>query len=234
MFKRFKKKPVEPEKVPEKLYVATAAEVKTIAANEKWIRLRTHKRNRYQMVNDTLRQASKEMENTPLLKLSEAMGWDPPKSINDMKKDIEQQYFTPEIEDIRIGYQCEVKSGDTWVLVTVNGDILINIAAHLAGGMLITPEGVQPFVEFRTPYLTREQIEADGWVEMTIERWDPYLCFEKGNYWVIFDPRNMAIRILAKDLALITFLDNAQDQFRVTLACKDINTFRYICKLIGI
>lgn len=66
---------------------------------------------------------------------------------------MENKYYTPAVEDLHIGYQCEVFEGGDWRKET------IDISHHFD----IFTEGVK-LGEIRTPYLTKEDIEAEGWV----------------------------------------------------------------------
>lgn len=59
------------------------------------------------------------------------------------------KYFVPEISDIRVGYECEYNpTGDLWVkaLLNKNSDFSFLFSKPI-----------------RTLYLTKEQIEAEGW-----------------------------------------------------------------------
>ena len=77
---------------------------------------------------------------------------------------MEQKYFTPDITDIRVGYEFEWKrySFDDWNKTTITENDYVmygqdpeceisEIASSFKKG------------DVRTPYLTREQIEAEGW-----------------------------------------------------------------------
>ena len=70
---------------------------------------------------------------------------------------MENKYYTPSIEDIRVGYQCEINKSlfngisEGWhkfVFVDFEQLDVINFNGLKA---------------LRTPYLTKEQIEAEGW-----------------------------------------------------------------------
>lgn len=86
-------------------------------------------------------------------------------------------------------------------------------------------------------YLTKEQIEAEGWEERNLNQSTKFTYFRKGNYMLAFRVVNglPVIHILAADVLKMEWLiPDAPENFRVTLPCKDINTFRYICKLLEI
>lgn len=69
---------------------------------------------------------------------------------------MENDYFVPKIEDIRVGYECEVDGSrlpgisDSWIKLKFKGVDKAVISYHKAK-------------MYRTPYLTKEQIEDEGW-----------------------------------------------------------------------
>lgn len=157
---------------------------------------------------------------------------------------MENKYFTPDIEDIRVGYECEYMSPSLgWIKLIVadyhfktnipegyNGISIFNISEYLKQENWI-----------RVPYLTKEQIEAEGWKPVDLKGFAyrygvPSFRhgFTKGNFIAVLDTRKYHIEISAADVTLIDFLPEFPEMFRVTIPCKDINTFRYICKLLGI
>ena len=141
-----------------------------------------------------------------------------------------QEYFTPDIEDIRVGYECEVlyahnttkyggKTYDKWepYIFEIQGVDQVDKCLVLDD-------------KYRTPYLTKEQIEAEGW-EITARevKAPPYevdwINAKKGEHtlWI-----NLAMH---KSMHM-GISDKIYNVFRGQ--CKDINTFRYICKLLNI
>jgi hypothetical protein len=66
------------------------------------------------------------------------------------------KYFTPDIEDLRVGYECDLLGSK--IVIEDRHDLDLSFDHPL-----------------RTPYLTKEQIEAEGWKE-TIS----HGVFEKG------------------------------------------------------
>jgi len=150
------------------------------------------------------------------------------KHLNNMR----DKYFTPQIEDIRVGYECELKylNGgwtkfiikDTWVGRDGEGDLM-----EVYGAI----EGTNP-IPIRVPYLTKEQIEADGWdlLEDYIRdiHWYKFQKVPKvGNPVILhYNDQNW---ILLHQTALRNELTP-----QYSGECKDVNTFRYICKLLGI
>lgn len=141
------------------------------------------------------------------------------------------KYFTPTIEDIRVGYECEVYDSDDrdWAKhIVLNQPDLCNVT------------GLD--LELRVPYLTKEQIEKEGWVER--ESYNSRIKnFEKDNYFLSFYEDDRVIILMARDVTKLDWLwlhqgDNFYHSqahlFRMTFPCKDINTFRWICKLLNI
>ena len=141
----------------------------------------------------------------------------------------DKQCFQPDITDIRIGYECEL-------LMNMNVDILKSTN--------LSPE-YKPFVfekwkmgilddvfsSIRTQYLTKEQIEAEGW---TVDKRSDELFSRKDNHH--FYKGNLSLSLFIgylKDEIIwysISIYNSEGTLFKGS--CKDINTFRYICKLI--
>lgn len=93
----------------------------------------------------------------------------------------ELKYYTPDIEDIKVGYECEIHTMTTggliildmldkeesktiqqpnieyWVPIKCDLDIWDNKTPHQIVKLLNNNQ-------VRTPYLTKEQIEAEGWI----------------------------------------------------------------------
>lgn len=149
---------------------------------------------------------------------------------------MENKYYTPEITDIRVGYECEIwmpqnPSFDKW-----DWESFILQKNHF------NPE--QPFfpliAKLRTPFLTKEQIGADGWeVYPSVMPNQDWIGFSKDNYMLVYycfnnDISKPCIKILAKDVILLEWMGNFPEMFRVTLPCPSINEFRFICKLLKI
>lgn len=137
-----------------------------------------------------------------------------------MKSD---KYFTPNIEDIRVGYECEVRliENAQWTNFVV-------------GKNNFEETTIYEYLELdnvRVPYLTKEQIEAEGWVAN---------CFDtEGEEWQMcsFKKGAFECRRWQNENNYIEFHNSrveGQEDIIYEGECKDINTFRYICKLLGI
>lgn len=130
------------------------------------------------------------------------------------------KYFTPNIEDIRVGYEG-------WYFNSCIDELGVPELNYARWEKTILNKGMVETIleygvrEFKSAYLTKEQIEAEGWEH----KW-----YEKGIHsWV------------KGELVLTTFDDFQRIKINYETGyqlfdgeCKDINTFRYICKLLNI
>lgn len=139
---------------------------------------------------------------------------------------MESKYFTPDIEDIRVGYECEIKNeDDKWISKTIGFEY----------GWLEIPERYN--TRLRTSYLTKEQIEAEGWERLEFEREELY-GYKKANYFLVFNEKVKTINIIlqdpSKESEISWGLQTSPERFKFFCECKCINTFRIICKLLNI
>jgi hypothetical protein len=143
----------------------------------------------------------------------------------------QQKYFIPEIGDIRVGYECEkedsIKGYEPYTF-------------DLKGVRDVMQDEISDYREtwFRTPYLSKEQIEAEGWKETELSKKvaGDYKrkAFIKNNYFLIWDTfRDSYIEITLIDPSKDYRFMNPEN-FKCTVPCKDINELRYICKLLEI
>lgn len=142
------------------------------------------------------------------------------------------RYFTPSIEDIRVGYECEIdpapKTGspENWSKLTIS-------KVEEIRRILEYPETI------RVPYLTKEQIGAEGW---TLVGSKDYLLYgydvlqnfhnamEKGDYVI----QGRSLFGSQRHMKIFDRDDQEGAHCIFEGKCPDINTFRYICKLLGI
>lgn len=125
------------------------------------------------------------------------------------------KYFVPEISDIRIGYECEYRlSGKDWLKLKIEKSdaLFINSFINdLENGNL------------RTPYLTKEQLGAEGWNHFdTVNN-----QFKKGDY-------NLIYKFGSRNLQIADTNSSYGYQIKFDGECKDINTFRFLVKLLNI
>lgn len=146
----------------------------------------------------------------------------------------QNKYFQPEISDIRVGYECEVNSSLGYskeftptIVGFKNEDYAYTDEVSRLINMMDDGYG-----EIRTPYLTKEQIEAEGWTEVRdkliscVGKTRCYLeiPFEKERYWVWFSEEDRSFAI--------TGIDGIKTYFQGI--CPSINEFRTIIKLLNI
>lgn len=151
---------------------------------------------------------------------------------------MENKYFTPDIEDIRVGYECEWTS-DGLVFTTPYSEPLYSGKLEYSDVLDILKwydmDSFNLTKIVRVPYLTKEQIEAEGWVwkHDTTHFGGMFSSYEKNNHFLIHNRIKNEIRMIFKDPSLEYDWKNPE-KFNFWAECKDINTFRYICKLLGI
>lgn len=138
------------------------------------------------------------------------------------------KYFTPEISDIHIGYECEwVDSRGDWMPLRV----------------LNTQDIIDAFNDkLRTPYLTKEQIEKEGWEvhDKTQYSVENRIGFKKDNYFLVLDTTKEIpkVSIMVSDpAALWKELDYKPgvvipEYFAFTAEIKSINEFRTQMKFL--
>ena len=124
------------------------------------------------------------------------------------------KYFTPSIEDIRVGYELETDYPIT------NSEFVKQVITKEDLGFHITMLGGASY-RYRVPYLTKEQIEAEGWEIDSAFHMLTGEAYKKNEFELHHIGRTIKI-----------WKPNHFGSF--TGDCKDINTFRYICKLLGI
>ena len=141
----------------------------------------------------------------------------------------EQKYFTPDLEDIKVGYEFELidyasnnynqdKSTCKWDSHVLKKE---DIFSHYKeDSFLETCVSYLYSKHLRVPYLTKEQIENEGWG--FIQQIGNTLFFKKKDFELTFNDNYININNFGEyDLGYWG-------------QCKDINTFRYICKLLEI
>ena len=143
-----------------------------------------------------------------------------------------KKYFIPDIEDIRVGYECELYLqifeddkwlSEDWIKGKVTAiypkfewtdfrDVSHGFPSH---------NGEYKKIKIRTLLLIKEQIEQEGW-EITFYKDSDKCHFTKKDIECFLHESNR-ITIVSKDY---NFLYKGE--------CKSINEFRYICKLLEI
>ena len=148
--------------------------------------------------------------------------------------DSEKKYFTPDMEDICIGYELEMNWNrayeERWVPIKiliqneefVYTDELSEIINALDDGMS----------EARVPYLTKEQLEVEGWKQLILnDNEQALLLFSKNGHDLrIYENYIFRFSELIVGMGMMPSWDKVLFEGK----CKDINTFRKICKLLEI
>ena len=130
---------------------------------------------------------------------------------------MENKYFTPDIEDIHVGYACEELRNGNWEFLNIPYNECLDDLYN---------QCLNNFI--RVPYLTKEDIEDEGW-----ERYHMDGTYIKDNYILNFDFATGLNRLnihkkpeTGKNVTSHDMLFNSK--------CKCINDFRKIIKLLGI
>jgi hypothetical protein len=130
---------------------------------------------------------------------------------------MENDYYTPAIEDLHVGYECELERGSIdkeWCPYVLELD-----NSHSSEG-----DKVWLYSDsLRTLYLTKEQIESEGWKSVGQIGW-----YEKGRYSLLFGwiTNNRGTH------SYLTVVDKTTCIYAGS--CPSINEFRTIMKLLGI
>lgn len=152
-----------------------------------------------------------------------------------------EKYFTPSIEDIRVGYECEHLYKHHKIVndESIYREEWCNITVEIDSRLKAWNDYIQEG-RLRVPYLTKEQIEAEGWKfkGKSIDLWwEKEGNFEIGSWtsYKIVIHYGMKGHVGNQDCRLYIHADDRGDEHRLFEGeCKDINTFRQIMKLLGI
>lgn len=141
-------------------------------------------------------------------------------------------YYTPKITDIRIGYECEVNwnRGYSEEFIPLNTKLKDEEDVYCPDLNDIAIAHDDGYAEFRTPYLTKEQIESEGWVYIPDRNYEEKCGykFHRDNYEVIF--WYLYNRVLVKNFRYnVTLFENGikKDMSKHKIS---INEFRYITR----
>lgn len=128
---------------------------------------------------------------------------------------MENKYFTPDMEEFHIGYECEISTRTIWKSGKFPEILELNSELDEFGkdSLMKAAHAI-----LRVPYLTKEQIEAEGWKHYGNN------CFELNPRWFCS---------WYPEINRLEVYDNENEK-NFAGKCKDINTFRKICKLLEI
>lgn len=137
---------------------------------------------------------------------------------------MENKYFTPDIEDFHVGYECEILK-ENWENFVFNVEEIIPVFAKVNSKTIVSDK-------IRVPYLTKEQIEAEGWEHVGGKLLSgDFQDYQKDNFSMRYATDTRKLSIMVRDPSF------SNEHFQVTILkaeCRDINTFRKIIKLLGI
>lgn len=160
----------------------------------------------------------------------------------------QNKYFTPDIEDIRVGYEGEINWSRGYSETFVPFKITVQNEDFAYTGLLseIVDAMDDGYAEVKTPYLTKEQIEAEGWTQL--EDKSPFTS-KPYKFRKIIGEKETGIfnqdsiytleyyGIGNTNLIIHLEWESSWNRYNGNIfkgTCKDINTLRYICKLLGI
>jgi len=145
------------------------------------------------------------------------------------------EYYKPKPEDLRLGYECEVYYPSGWYKYLVEDLQCGSDGSSLIGDLnWYIEEGLY---EVRTPFLTKEQIEGEGWKHTGNYRDGGSKGFEKGNYYLFFTGDNSLYREVfgtKRNFSKIEILEDKKFKTLFEGVIKSINELRTIQKLLKI
>lgn len=138
-------------------------------------------------------------------------------------KNMENKYFTPDIEDLCIGYELvsnleKLGLGMGRAPLRISKDNISHVLSNIDN--------------YEVPHLTKEQIEAEGWKERTLNSNEQALLLFSKNGYDLRIYKDYVYRF-SKLIVGAGMMPN-WDKVLFEGECKDINTFRTICKLLKI
>lgn len=136
---------------------------------------------------------------------------------------MEQQCYTPSLEDFRPGFKCELRDPDYQGQSDGGEWKEMSSASNIIADVLLT---WKHFQDYRVPYLTAGQIEAEGWTQQINENIYFISINSLCGYRVYTEPELHSIEIER-------VLMDADDVIYKG-SCRCINDFRLICKLLNI
>lgn len=150
---------------------------------------------------------------------------------------MENKYFTPSIEDIRVGYECFWIKDHNEGLTESNLIKIVFTPKQLASTLFPAinwereeTDNFRPnLMSYIIPYLTKEQIEAEGWEEIPRELngLGRYSYLKKGEIFITFQEK----------INHIEFHNDGDYDTHESFykgKCPSINEFRFINKLLNI
>jgi hypothetical protein len=170
------------------------------------------------------------------------------------KADEEKKYFIPTIEDIHVGYECELLpvNEEAWYKVRLqyrhgyedkyDPNSLYNLNPFWYGYVPVEMYGrdfpvicrVKDLDHLRVPYLTEEQIKKEGWTYKHANGLVIALTFTKGKYSLNWFWNDKKILIHKITDSWAGHPGNVDVEKVYDGSCPSINEFRKIMKLLNI
>lgn len=125
---------------------------------------------------------------------------------------MENKYYTPNLEDVKINYKCEVKDINSWYpWIVYSADDISDLSNWIK------------IDQVRTKYLDKEDIESLGWIYVR-DTFVARLVFELGVYNLYWHPESNKISIANKSF----------DHMSYSGTCPSINELKFLMKLLNI
>ena len=142
---------------------------------------------------------------------------------------MDAEYYTPDVEDIHIGFECEINYPKGWIPIKVE-DLYTDSdgygnAYEVEHTIKNSPQDI------RVLCLTKEQIEAEGW-KVTQQMMYCEHIMSKDKNSLIYNSVNRELRLFKPIEDMGIELDYNKIVFDGS--CKSINEFRVIIKLLNL
>lgn len=144
----------------------------------------------------------------------------------------QNKYYTPEIEDLFIGYECELFIPASKEPMVLGGyyDTWVQMSFTKPWRIHDVQKGES---QIRTKYLDKEDIEKCGWI-LVRQEIKPY-----GSNWCNFKSKDWELHVQLGDnyfprLLNINGRKHCPWKGNVKVDCKSINELRKIMKMLGI
>ena len=143
---------------------------------------------------------------------------------------MENKYYTPDLEDLFVGYEYEVLNTE---------DVWESKKLQFSFGWLELPENFNK--DIRTQYLTKEQIENEGFVGIFIKfrntTKENFILgfskkFENFILCIHLDTKHDILKIIKETRILIDELEEINEDIVFKGTVKSINEFRKVIKMV--
>jgi len=148
---------------------------------------------------------------------------------------MENEYYTPDITDLHVGYECEVDK-NIYAGKEFDWEKVVGAENNMGDEGLLAKCRTG---KVRTPYLTKEQIEAEGWERLLDDEDANVLLFKSKKKILGVSPSDDSWYRIDYDtethnLYLWRLYNNGYDVLYYDGECKSINEFRKIISWVGI